>query len=174
MAEKEKDKKNKEEEEEKESKPKSGGVMKTVLMIGLPLMVVQTGVAYFLISKLVKVPQAAEQIEEPEVKEEEEEGPAKLFVVEDVIINPAGTSGARFLNSTIALEYTAPELEQELTEKEVQIRDVLINVLASKTIPELDGPEDREALKQEILEKCNAILKNGKIKRVYFSNFIMQ
>ncbi|MDQ7062638.1 MAG: flagellar basal body-associated FliL family protein [candidate division KSB1 bacterium] len=149
--------------------------MKTVLMIGLPLMVVQTGVAYFLISKLVKVPQAVQQVEEPKEEEaEEEEGPTKLFVIEDVIINPAGTSGSRFLNSTIALEYTSPDLEQELTEKEVQIRDILINILASKSIPELDGPEDREALKQEIIEKCNAFLKNGTIKRVYFSNFIMQ
>ena len=172
MADKDKDKKKKD-EEEKESKPKSGGVMKTVLMIGLPLMLVQTGVAYFLISKLVKVPQAVEQTEEPK-EEEEEEGPTKLFVIEDVIINPAGTSGSRFLNSTIALEYVSPDLEQELTEKEVQIRDILINILASKTIPELDGPEDREALKQEILDNCNAFLKKGKIKRVYFSNFIMQ
>ncbi|RMF57430.1 MAG: hypothetical protein D6743_18975, partial [Calditrichaeota bacterium] len=38
----------------------------------------------------------------------------------------------------------------------------------------MDGPEDRLKLKQEILDKCNEYLKKGKLKRVYFSNFIMQ
>ncbi len=164
---------NQEQQEAEESKSKSGGLLKTVLMIGLPLMIVQTGVAYFLVSKVVKVPQAVEEVKEEE-PEPEEEGPSKLYVIEDVIINPAGTSGSRFLNATVALEYADAELEQELTENEVQIRDILINILASKTIDELDGPEDRLKLKQEILDKCNEYLKKGKLKRVYFSNFIMQ
>ena len=164
--------KEKENEKDESQEKKSGGVLKIVLMVGLPLMLVQTAVAYLLISKFVQVPKAAtaEQVE----KEEEEEGPARLYVIEDVIINPAETAGSRFLNATVALEYVAKELEQELVEKEVQLRDILINILASKTITELDGPDDRERLKQEILERCNSILKKGKIKRVYFSNFIMQ
>ncbi len=162
----------KENEQEQSQEKKSGGVLKIVLMVGLPLMLVQTAVAYFLISKFVQVPKAAATEEAGE--EEEEEGPTQLFVIEDVIINPAETSGSRFLNVTVALEYVNSDLEQELTEKEVQLRDILINIFASKTISELDGPDDRERLKKEILERCNGILKKGKIKRVYFSNFIMQ
>ncbi|RMD92109.1 MAG: hypothetical protein D6814_17385 [Calditrichaeota bacterium] len=161
-------------EQNSKEKPKSGGLAKTLLMIGIPLMLIQTGLAYFVISRFVQPPPAASKTEAPEEKAEEEEGPVKLYIIKDVIVNPAGTAGARFLNATIALEYSSPDLEQELTDKDVQIRDLLINILASKSIAELDGMDDKEALRQEILEKCNAFLKKGKIKKVYFSNFIMQ
>lgn len=168
MAESE-DKDGKQQEEKKEKK--SGGTLKLILMIGLPLIMLQTGLAYFIISKAVHVPAAEEGADEPE---EVPETPGMLHTIADVIVNPAGTGGVRFVNLTIGMEYTDPELEQELIEKEVQLRDALINILSGKTIDELDSPEDKELLRQEILEQCNARLKGGKLRRVYFSNFVMQ
>lgn len=156
-----------------QEKAKSGGVMKTVLMVGIPLMLVQTGIAYVVISKFVAAPAA---VAVAEVAEETNEGDEQgmLYMVEDLIVNPAGTNGTRFLNTSIALEYYEKKLESELAEKNVMIRDVILSILLSKTLDELDGVANKDSLRSEILDKCNQKLRNGKLTRVYFTNFVMQ
>lgn len=173
MADKKAEKEEKKTETPEEPKKKSGGTLKLILMIGLPIVLLQMGLAYFLISKAVHVPSAEAETKANEAEEDAGES-GKLHVIEDVIVNPVSQSSIRFLNVTVALEFTESALEQEMAEKDVQLRDILISILAAKTIPELDGPEDKEALREEILTKCNAILKNGRIRKVYFSNFVMQ
>ncbi len=158
-------------EDESEEKKSGGGTMKMVLMIGLPLMLFQAGIAYFLISKIAQPQQAVADVVE---EEEDPEEPGKLYMVPDVIVNPAGTQGIRFLNITMALEFTKPEVEQELMEKEVQLRDILIGILVSKTLEDIDGADEKDMLKEEIRDKVNEMLTKGKIRRVYFSNFVMQ
>ena len=162
----------KKEGEETEEKKSGGGAMKMVLMIGLPLILFQAGIAYFLISKIAQPQQAVADVAEEEQDDSGE--PGLLYMVPDVIVNPAGTQGIRFLNITLALEFTNPDVEKELTEKEVQLRDILIGILVSKTLEDIDSSEEKDMLKEEIREKVNGLLKSGKIRKVYFSNFVMQ
>ncbi|KAA3615470.1 MAG: hypothetical protein DWQ05_14055 [Calditrichaeota bacterium] len=170
-------KKKKEEEtapEEANDKNKSGGgTMKMILMIGVPLMLVQAVIAWFLISSFAQPTKAVSAVEEETVQEDSTE-PGILFEFADVIVNPAGTAGSRFLNATVVLEFTNSKLESEINEKNVQLRDALVNVLISKTIFELDGAQARANIKEEIKETCNSILKVGKIRMVYLPSFIFQ
>ncbi|KAA3663012.1 MAG: endoflagellar basal body-associated protein, partial [Calditrichaeota bacterium] len=62
----------------------------------------------------------------------------------------------------------------EITDKNVQLRDALVNVLISKTIIELDGAEARASIKEEIKAVCNDILKKGKVRAIYLPSFIFQ
>ncbi|KAA3659199.1 MAG: hypothetical protein DWQ10_09360 [Calditrichaeota bacterium] len=159
--------------EEKESKQNSGGnTLKMILMIGLPLMIVQAVLAWFLISSFAQPTKAVSDSEEQ--VEEDDDTPGLLYEFGDVIVNPAGTAGSRFLNATIVLEYTNAELEAEITDKNVQLRDALVNVLISKTIIELDGAEARASIKEEIKAGCNDILKKGKVRAIYLPRFIFQ
>lgn len=171
----EKDKAKKGSDDSASTKQKSGGMLKTVLMIGVPVIILQTGLAYFLISKFVKTPRSTVETQNQDDSTESlPDSFGKMHVIADVIINPAGTAGSRFLNATVALECGSSGVEAELLEKDVQIRDALISILVSKTIQELDGPDDKEKLRQEILDKCNSLLRKGKIRRVFFTNFVMQ
>ena len=54
------------------------------------------------------------------------------------------------------------------------MRDILNTVLTSKGLDELVDVHQREALRTEIAEKINALLKNGSLSSVYFSKFIIQ
>jgi len=166
MAEKE-TKANAEAKDQEESK-KGGGMMKMVLFIGVPILLVQIVIGYFVISKL-STP-ATEVVVEEEVAEK----PLLLHKVEDIIINPAGSRGKRFLNTSLALGFTDETLVPELVEKEVQIRDALINVFVSKTMQELDGVSQKDSLRVEIIRKCNMLLKGGELSEVFFTNFVMQ
>lgn len=97
-----------------------------------------------------------------------------VFVVKDMIVNPAGTNGLRFLLTTIGLEVTSEATVQELTRRTVQVHDDIINILTSKTLPELDDVSARDSLKVEIKRSVNTDLTTGEVLNVYFSKFIIQ
>jgi flagellar basal body-associated protein FliL len=97
-----------------------------------------------------------------------------VYVVKDLVVNPAGTNGLRFLLATIGLEVTSEETVKELEKRDVQIHDSIIGILTSRTLPELDDPSLRDSLKIEIKEGINKDLTTGKVLNVYFSKFIIQ
>jgi flagellar protein FliL len=158
--------------------PKQGFTLKKILMIGVPILVVQIGLVYVLVTsffapKLASGQQASTTASKVD-KNTEDEQSTQIVVIKDVIVNPAGTNGTRFLVTTVGLEVPTVEAKAELEEKEVQTRDVLITILAGKTLAELVTPEDKDSLRVEIERRVNTILRSGKLKSVYISKFIIQ
>jgi len=82
-----------------------------------------------------------------------ESGEQNIHVVKDVIVNPAGTNGTRFLLTTIGFEVTTGEGRRELESKDVQVRDMLNSILTSKDLTTLVNADEREPLRQEISQK---------------------
>lgn len=154
---------------------------KKLIIIGIPVFVIQLAVIYFLAVKFIapsstasaKDPskEAAKSAEHKDASEVEEQN---IFVVKDVIVNPAGTNGTRFLLTTVGFEVSSPECEKELEKKEIQVRDALNTVLTSKGLDELVGADQREALRAEVAKKVGEILRTGSLSKVYFSKFIIQ
>jgi flagellar FliL protein len=158
---------------------------KKMLMIGIPIFVVQL-VAIVVILKMFVFSSAPSVPAVPGAAKTEEHGKSaegghgaeggvqNIFVVKDIIVNPAGTNGTRFLLTTVGFEVSSPEAQKELEAREVQVRDVLNTVLTSKGLDELVDPAQREALRNEISEKVGANMHNGSLTGVYFSKFIIQ
>jgi flagellar FliL protein len=149
-----------------------------ILMIGIPIVLVQVILMYFVFVKFIapsmsQPANGAAPVEHEAAAETKDEA-TQVLVIKDLIINPAGTNGTRFLLTTVGLEVPSVELKAELEQKEIQTRDILNSVLTSKGLEELTIPQFKETLRKEILEKLNANLKTGKIKNVYFSKFIIQ
>ena len=147
-----------------------------LLIIGVPVFLVQLAVVYFLVAKFVS-PSAAPSQSEPAKAAESKESADQaksIFVVKDIIVNPAGTNGTRFLLTTVGFEINGVEREKDIEKKEVQVRDVLNTVLTSKGLDDLVRPEQREALRREILQKVSEMLPAGTLSNVYFSKFIIQ
>lgn len=97
-----------------------------------------------------------------------------VFIVKDIIVNPAGTNGLRFLLTTIGLEVSSAQAETECEKRNVEIHDSIINILTSKTLPQLDAVDSRNSLKEEIKSQINKDLTTGSVINVYFSKFIIQ
>jgi len=97
-----------------------------------------------------------------------------VYVVKDMIVNPAGTNGLRFLLTTIGLEVTSEETVKELEKREVQVHDGIINILTAETLPQLDDTASRDSLKVVIKSQINKDLTTGQVINVYFSKFIIQ
>jgi flagellar FliL protein len=158
--------------------------MKKLILFGVPLFLVQLALVYFLITKfLVPAPHATGA--EPSRTEAKAEGHAsakdgeegtegKIYVVKDLIVNPAGTNGTRFLLTTVGFEVTTAEALKELQNKDVMVRDALNTIFTSKDLATIVNIEGREEIRKEIEEKIGAILRNGALSNVYFSKFIIQ
>lgn len=156
--------------------PKESMSIQKILMIGIPIVLVQIGLMYFIFVKFIapSVSPAQHGAAEQEAAGESKEEATQVLVIKDLIINPAGTNGTRFLLTTVGLEVPSVEIKTELEQKEIQTRDILNTVLTSKGLDELTVPQFKETLRKEIQEKLNANLKSGKISNVYFSKFIIQ
>jgi|Deesub1362B_J571_1020462.scaffolds.fasta_scaffold08497_3 flagellar FliL protein len=158
---------------------KSGSSFKKILMIWVPLFLLQTVVAYFIVSKvfrpkLAPIP-ATVQAETKKKKSSKTEGDiGEIYLIEDVIVNPKGTKGRRFLNVSVALACESSDVIKELEKRDILVRDFLINLFTSRTIEQLDDVADKDSLRVTIMNRVNEMLPEGGILGVYFSNFILQ
>ncbi len=97
-----------------------------------------------------------------------------MFAVDNMIVNLMSEGGARYAKFSIAFELDAQELAPEMMNKKPIATDIIIAAISAKTAEELMTMKGKEALKNEIMEKMNERLKDGRIKNVYFTNFVVQ
>ena len=99
----------------------------------------------------------------------------------EFMINPADTSdldGLRFLRANITLGVSPASVHGEFEKRHPMLRDIVISILSAKTVAEMDDPEDREFIKDEVKFALEEVLKKdeirGEVLRVYFTDFIIQ
>lgn len=182
-------------EETKEKASSSKGGLKMYFIIIMALQVVLAAGGYFLVIKYVKPDPAFNQVIEEEKKAEEkpkvEEIPRQIYNIEDIIVNPAGTGGSRYLSVSIGVEMDVAKAEPEeggghgegegaakpkspLDEKKPQLRDALIGLLSSKTIEQLTSVEQKDRLRTEIMDSFAKILAPAKIHNIFFIDYVLQ
>ena len=91
-----------------------------------------------------------------------------------LIANPAGTGGTRYLAVSIGFETDGPEVIAELERKEIVVRDAVLSRLSQRTASELSAIDRREALKEELRATVNDVLQEGAIRRLYFTQYVLQ
>jgi flagellar FliL protein len=150
--------------------------MKKVLIFGGPIFLVQVAVIYFLVTKFIlpSTPSPEAEKSAETTPEKQQEASQQVFMVSDLIVNPAGTNGTRFLLTTIGVEVDSAATKLELERKELRVRDALISILTSKGLDQLGRTEQREVLRSEIALKLGEMLTSGKPKNIYFGKFIIQ
>lgn len=150
--------------------------VKKLLMFGVPIFLVQVVVIYFIVTKFIFPPAASQAAEKDTERTPVVTGDTlqQVFVVSDLIVNPAGTNGTRFLLTTIGIEVATPEAKAELQKKEIQVRDALISILTSKGLDQLARVDQREIIRNEIVSRMGDLMASGRPKNVYFGKFIIQ
>lgn len=103
--------------------------------------------------------------------------PAKFgqtFDLGEFTVNLAGDSGRRYVRTKIVVEVNKPEVVNELQQRTPQLRDGVITVLSSKTMDDIATIEGRENLRREIIRSLEARVGSGRIRNVYFTDFVYQ
>ena len=161
------DKKGKEKAEE--SPPKRGGSIKWVIIAVVILLVLSGG---GLISWKTFLNPAQKDVKEEGAAMRVELGPT--FPLDAFIVNLAGTSGERYLKVTMELELKEGKLASELARRKPQLRDTILLLLSSKTLEDVATFRGKTKLRNEITARLNGFLAPGSIKKVYFTEFVVQ
>jgi flagellar FliL protein len=114
---------------------------------------------------------------EKKTEKEGEHGPAapQVYTVADMVLNPAGSGGQRFVMLTVAMEAKDSATVALLQGRDPEIRDAILALVGGKTVEELAEVAAREPLKTEIMATVARITKKKKgVKRVSFPQFVIQ
>lgn len=102
----------------------------------------------------------------------EEDFIGKLIPLETFLVNVAGSRGRKLLKINMELEVDGDEVQAEIEKLKPKIRDIIIITLSSKTYAAISTRDGKESMRDEIRDQVNLFLTRGKIKRVYFTEFI--
>lgn len=118
-------------------------------------------------------------------KSEAAREPGEVVEVKDLIVNPAGSAGRRYLKVAAVIE-VATEKGKKKEKKapaaegaggglqEAQIRDLLIRELSARTLDELTDPVTKEEMRQGIIAGLSEILGEGRVTNLYFTEYVVQ
>jgi flagellar FliL protein len=149
--------------------PKKGGLVKW-LIIGVAVLLVLGGGGF--VSWKTFLNQPAEEVKEETAPVSVELGPT--FPLETFIVNLAGAAGERYLKVRMELELKESSLVPELEKRTPQIRDTVLLLLSSKTFDDIATFRGKTKLRNEITSRLNAVLPPASIKKIYFTEFVVQ
>lgn len=181
-----------EEVPENGEKKKSGNMLLIIIIAVFVLILVIGGVIFALMSGHEEEGGAAAHQEAPahgdeQVAADEHAAPSKggshgapttevgiMFPLDLFTVNLLSESGRRYLKVEMNLELEGEELALELETKKPVLRDVIIRILSGKSLEEVSTIKGKETLKEEIVTDLNQRVKDGQIKNVYFTDFVVQ
>lgn len=185
--EKEKDEKDKEEGGAEAAAPAKGKGKLLIIVGGLIALLVAIGVPlYLFVLKPAPVEEKTDELEAdaahehhlvPEGHGEEEElleGEVPLgafFPLDTFVVN---LTGGRYLRMQAQLEFAEREIPQRFYSRTVIVRDAIINLISARTADDVQSAEQKIALKKDIKDIVNEILKKEEVKQVYFTQFVVQ
>lgn len=97
-----------------------------------------------------------------------------IYDLEPFIVNLADTAKIRYLKITIKLELINSKYAEDLNQRLPQIRDALLLLLSSKEFANIRTVEGKMELRDEILQRVNALFRSSKVKMAYFTDFVTQ
>lgn len=92
----------------------------------------------------------------------------------ELVVNPSGTNGQRFLIVEIGLDLADKEHIQRIQSQEQRIRHEMNEILSSRTIDQLVRYEEREEMRLELARIVNRVVGTGSVRNLYYTRFVIQ
>lgn len=175
--------------EQTEAAPaKKGGSKKLVLfgVIGLVCVGLGVGGAIFLTkgkggsSESEKSSSSKEHVDDDSAEKhagnenEHSSGASSVYTIKDIVVNPSGTGGQRYLSVSFAFDLGSEQLKTTFEQREPIIRDALITILSSKTVAQLTDAREKEIIRLQVKKRLMQMLKTKDLAGVYYSDFVLQ
>ena len=88
-------------------------------------------------------------------------------------VNLSGTGGFQYLQTNIVVEVNEDVVLEEIDKRSPQIDDAIISTLRSQSIDEIQEPGANQ-IKQQLADSINDVIRNGEIRNVWFTQFVVQ
>lgn len=175
-------------EEEAPAEKKSSNILMIIIIVVLVLIIILGAVAFFLLSGGDEdVQQRTPQTQERSVSKPKKSAMSSnmddsrqlneigiLYPLDTFTVNLKSDAGRRYLKVTMSLELEGAELSLELDAKSPVIRDRVIRILTSKTLEEISSKKGKQKVSNQIMDTLNAMITDGTIRGIYFTEFVIQ
>ena len=99
---------------------------------------------------------------------------SNVHLLENLVLNPAGSGGSRFLLFSVAIETSTAVAGTEMTAHDAELRDIILTALGGKTVDQLTDMSLRDGIKSEVQVAIVKRFGKGTVKRLYFPQFVVQ
>lgn len=113
-------------------------------------------------------------VHEPAAVPEVRPSDRKVLELTNIIVNPAGSQGSRFLMTTVALSVVGEKPYEVLQSQQIEIRDRVIAILENRTLAQLTAPGARDTIKVQIAVMAAALVGPTVPVQVYLPQFVIQ
>ncbi len=152
-----------------------GGSKKKLIIIIVAVLVLLGGAAggYFFFMGGEKEKKISPEEEQAALElQAKQVGP--MVNIDSFIVNIADDQESRYLKAAITIEVNSEEAAMELNQRMPQLKDAILLLIGNKTFNELNDLQGKIQLRAELINKINSILLKGKVKRIYFTDFVVQ
>lgn len=104
----------------------------------------------------------------------QEATPAPVLLLENLVLNPAGSGGSRFLLLSVAIEAGKSAALDQFKSRDAELRDIILTALGTKTVEELTDITLRDQFKSELQAAVDLRFGKQSVKRLYFPQFVVQ
>ncbi|MDR3630085.1 MAG: flagellar basal body-associated FliL family protein [Desulfocapsaceae bacterium] len=163
---------------QKNAEPDDAAKKKKLIIIGAAALILLIGIGvggFFLMKKPPpekKEVDPAASVPVPELNHGADLGP--MVDITEFIVNIISADGNHYVKTALTLELTTPQAKDEINQRMPQIRDAILLLIGNKTFEELQDLEGKRLLKAEIMSKINGFLQAGKVKSIFFTEFVVQ
>ncbi|HIQ36992.1 MAG TPA: flagellar basal body-associated FliL family protein [Desulfocapsa sulfexigens] len=164
-------------DQEDGAKDGGGGKKKLIIIIAaaLVLLLIIAGASYFFLLKPEPVEEEIDpglDVPVPEITQSTEIGP--MIEIKEFIVNIISEEDRHYVKASLTLELSKEEAVEETNKRMPQIRDAILLLVGNKTYEELHDLQGKKQLKAELISKINSFLQTGKVKAIYFTDFVVQ
>lgn len=108
---------------------------------------------------------------EAEAKKDE---PGPVLPLDPFIVNLNEKDASRYLKASFELEVSDGEVAKVLEKQKRPVRDDILRYLSSLTVADTQGEDGKAKIQQEVVKRLDARLGAGKVKRMFFVEFMVQ
>jgi flagellar protein FliL len=152
---------------------------KLIIISSIAVFAIVTGVFFYLLWNKVSSldPSHKKEVKKSAEKKKTEQEAGVIVPLDAFIVNLADPGGKRYLRTTMSLELETSDTKSaqaEIEKRSPQIKDTIIMVLTTKRFEDIQPTEGKAALRDEIVQKLNDLLKLGKVSNLYFTELVVQ
>ena len=94
--------------------------------------------------------------------------------IENLIVNPAGSQGRRFLMMSVAIQVPDAKTEQRLRSQDPMLRDGIIGAVQAEPLDVITSPGGRDSVRVAIIRVVRSMLTGVEDVHVYLPQFVLQ
>jgi flagellar FliL protein len=147
---------------------KSGGGSKLPLILAV-INIAATG---FVAMKVMKPPAAVHAAPAAPAATAGAAGP--IVAMEPFVVNLNEAGSSRYLKATIELELTHKHAIDELDKAKRAVRDDVLRYLLGLSVADTLGEENKQKIQDNIVARIDKDLGGGRVKRIFFTEFVVQ